>query len=236
MWGQKDLLVRKTKRATAAPKPSDSLLSNYNCYKNSRVKKKKVLVGVACKSWFCVYMQARVYPTLNIHPFCTVFFRVPFYSFFLLPFYSLLFKVGWIFFYYSLFVFIWVYPGLSCGTWVLQPSLQHMEFLVAFYELWIGACGTWFPDQGLNPGPLHWEGGVLITGPPGKSLNWILCFASISVFVVFREKHQGVWFPGCSEWCSAGEHVLPASGTTVYVGAWGGGIPHYLPFDSVIII
>ena len=27
------------------------------------------------------------------------------------------------------------------------------------------------PDQGSNPGPLHWECGVLTTGPPGKSLH-----------------------------------------------------------------
>ena len=27
-----------------------------------------------------------------------------------------------------------------------------------------------FPDQGSNPCLLHWEHGVLITGPPGKSL------------------------------------------------------------------
>ena len=26
-----------------------------------------------------------------------------------------------------------------------------------------------FPGQGLNLGPLHWERGVLATGPPGKS-------------------------------------------------------------------
>ena len=34
------------------------------------------------------------------------------------------------------------------------------------------SCGMWdlkFPDQGLNPGPLNWERGVLSTGPPGKS-------------------------------------------------------------------
>ena len=30
-------------------------------------------------------------------------------------------------------------------------------------------CGTYFPDQGLSPGPLHWEHGNLATGPPGKS-------------------------------------------------------------------
>ena len=26
-------------------------------------------------------------------------------------------------------------------------------------------------SQGSNPGPLHWEHGVLATGPPGKSHN-----------------------------------------------------------------
>ena len=27
------------------------------------------------------------------------------------------------------------------------------------------------PNQGLNPGPLHWEHGPLATGPPGTSPN-----------------------------------------------------------------
>ena len=30
--------------------------------------------------------------------------------------------------------------------------------------------GIWFPDQELNPDPLHWERGVLATGLPGESL------------------------------------------------------------------
>ena len=33
------------------------------------------------------------------------------------------------------------------------------------------ACGMEFPDQESNPGSLHWECGVLVTEPPGKSLN-----------------------------------------------------------------
>ena len=33
------------------------------------------------------------------------------------------------------------------------------------------ACGIYFPDQGSNLGPLHWEHGVLATGPPGKCPN-----------------------------------------------------------------
>ena len=31
------------------------------------------------------------------------------------------------------------------------------------------ACGSYFPNQGLNPRPLHWKCRVLTTGPPGKS-------------------------------------------------------------------
>ena len=43
--------------------------------------------------------------------------------------------------------------GLRCGTW----------------ELLVASCGIYFPDQGWNVGPLHWECGVLSPGPPGKS-------------------------------------------------------------------
>ena len=32
----------------------------------------------------------------------------------------------------------------------------------------VEACGIKFFDQGLNPGPLHWEHEVLATGPPGS--------------------------------------------------------------------
>ena len=37
-------------------------------------------------------------------------------------------------------------------------------------ESLVAACVILFPDQGLLPGTLHWERGVLATGPPGKSL------------------------------------------------------------------
>ena len=50
---------------------------------------------------------------------------------------------------------------LSCSLpapqlWHVNSQLQH-------------ACGIQFPDQGSNPGPLHWEHGLLTTAPPGKS-------------------------------------------------------------------
>ena len=35
--------------------------------------------------------------------------------------------------------------------------------------LLVAACGIQFPDQGLNPGPLHWEHGVSATQPQEKS-------------------------------------------------------------------
>ena len=38
------------------------------------------------------------------------------------------------------------------------------------------SCSMWdlVPDQRSKLGPLHWEHGVLATGPPGKSLVCVL--------------------------------------------------------------
>ena len=53
-------------------------------------------------------------------------------------------------------------PGLSCSMW----------------NLLVVACGIYVPDQSSNLGSLHWECGVLATGPPGKSpsqtSSWLL--------------------------------------------------------------
>ena len=62
---------------------------------------------------------------------------------------------------FILFIYL-VAPGLICGTWA--PLLQLAG------KLW-HACGSQFPNQGSNPGPLHWECRVLTTVPPGKSLG-----------------------------------------------------------------
>ena len=32
----------------------------------------------------------------------------------------------------------------------------------------VAACGIQFPEQGSNPGPLHWKQGSLTAVPPGK--------------------------------------------------------------------
>ena len=47
-------------------------------------------------------------------------------------------------------------------------------FFIATYELLVAACGIQFPNQGSNPGLLHWELEVLATGPPQESLNHTL--------------------------------------------------------------
>ena len=64
-------------------------------------------------------------------------------------------KINGFFFYLIKYLFIFIYlpaPGLSCVM-----------------------CGL-IPDQGLNPGPLHYECGILATGPPGKSLHLKMYF------------------------------------------------------------
>ena len=52
------------------------------------------------------------------------------------------------------------YTYIFDGAW---SQLQYVGSLVA-------ACRIQFPDQGWNPGPLHWQHGVLTTGPPDKTL------------------------------------------------------------------
>lgn len=53
---------------------------------------------------------------------------------------------------------------------VLGLQLRHTGSLVVAREILAVARGIRFPDQRSNPGPLHWDYGILTTGPPGKSL------------------------------------------------------------------
>ena len=50
----------------------------------------------------------------------------------------------------------WAPPGLS------YSCTESSIFAVT--------CRIKFPEQGLNPGLLHWEHGVLAPGPPGLSV------------------------------------------------------------------
>ena len=46
--------------------------------------------------------------------------------------------------------------------------VQHVgSFFFFFFS--VAAYKLYFTDQGSNPGPLHWEYGVLTTGPSRKS-------------------------------------------------------------------
>ena len=54
-----------------------------------------------------------------------------------------------------------------------------------FFGCTVWHVGSYFPDQGLNPRPLHWKHGVLTTGPPGKSqtplIQWQLSLGKKSI-------------------------------------------------------
>ena len=43
----------------------------------------------------------------------------------------------------------------------------HIYFILFCHAM--QHLGSFFPDQGLNPCPLHWKHRVITTGPPGKS-------------------------------------------------------------------
>ena len=66
------------------------------------------------------------------------------------------------FFFFFFCLFIWL-------CWVSVVAHWISPIFVGAYGIF-AAQGIWFPDQGLSLGPLHWEHGVLATGPPGKSL------------------------------------------------------------------
>ena len=57
------------------------------------------------------------------------------------------------------------------------------------FKLLVGACGICFPDQGLNPGPWHWELGVLVTEPSGKSQIWLISRAIDLILLA----HLNLW-------------------------------------------
>ena len=74
---------------------------------------------------------------------------------------------------------------LSCSPGIfLNVFLWLCQVLVV-------ACRIYFPKQGLNPGPLHWEGGIVATGPPGKSLTKEFLF-------LCQGRHLHIWILMCT--------------------------------------
>ena len=61
------------------------------------------------------------------------------------------------------------------GDWAWRIFLPLLFLLILIYlaeayGILVVACGISVPDLGSNPGLLHWQSGILTTGPPGKSL------------------------------------------------------------------
>ena len=61
-----------------------------------------------------------------------------------------------------------------------SPLKKKIYFFIWLFQALVAAGGILFPEQQLNPGPLHWELRVLAMGPPGKSL--FLYFLSQELF------------------------------------------------------
>ena len=56
-----------------------------------------------------------------------------------------------------------------------------MGSLVETCELLAAVHGIYFPDQGWNLGPMHWEQGILVTGSPGRYYISSFQFSSVQV-------------------------------------------------------
>ena len=90
--------------------------------------------------------------------------------------------------------------NLAENTFYICLFIELHQVLVT-----VMACGILSLDQGLNPGPLHWEHEVLATGPPGKSPENILY--SIAIMIM----EQFFFFPPINE------HLLELVIITMYL-------------------
>ena len=83
------------------------------------------------------------------------------------------------------------HPNSSFHLKLLQLSFFKFNFYLFFCHT-MQHVGSWFPDQGSNPCPSHWEHGFLTTGHQGSPchcflMRWTrrLCF-KISVYKDFQ--------------------------------------------------
>ena len=67
--------------------------------------------------------------------------------------------------------------NINGSNYSFQWSYTYTYICIYFFKIFFFFCYTMqhvksqFPNQGPNVCPLHWEHGVLITGPAGKSLK-----------------------------------------------------------------
>ena len=71
-------------------------------------------------------------------------------------------------------------PQVPPTRWVTF-SFFFFEEEVLYFILATHHVGSYFPDQGWNPCPLQWKGGVLTTSLPGKSLDGPLLCGPVSL-------------------------------------------------------
>ena len=112
----------------------------------------------------------------------------------------------------------WIF---TCSMQTLKSQHVRTEFL-----------RSWFPSQGSNPGPLHWEHRVLATGPLGKpphrtfTTSWSThptCRPlpiPKSKMLTLTSRHQGLmtgvlaWllqcYPSVRQWACHGRNLTPA--------------------------
>ena len=76
------------------------------------------------------------------------------------------------------FFFIWT----IFKVFIAFVTIFLLFYVLVFFFFSLTACGTFAPDQGSNPHPLHLEGEILTTGPSGKSPS-LLKSGNISVLV-----------------------------------------------------
>ena len=86
--------------------------------------------------------------------------------------------------------------SFQCGA--NEAFLKIFIYLTALglsHSMWIFSCSIWdlVPWPG-NPGALHWELRVLVTGPPGKFCKWsIFHKGTMKWFVSFRSCAVNAW-------------------------------------------
>ena len=90
-------------------------------------------------------------------------------------------------FFFNIYLFIWQRPVLAGACMIF----------VATFQILVVVCGVQFPHQGLNPGLLYWEQGVLTTAllrstPPPFFFNWLiyLAMAYLSLHLLKNMHHR----------------------------------------------
>ena len=71
------------------------------------------------------------------------------------------------------FIFFYFFKYFYLFIWLCQVLAVACKILVPVCELSVMAYGIYFPNQGPNLGPLHWEHRALATGQPEKSSHLI---------------------------------------------------------------